>query len=73
MSFLYYITDDLGYPITYVPTGEYAEDGTPIKKAIEVKSYNPDVYIKVQPKMGTDANLAQKAHKDLSCLQRIAA
>lgn len=60
-----YITDDLGYPITYVPTGEYAEDGTPIKKAIEVKSYNPDVYIKVQPKMGTDANLAQKAHKDL--------
>lgn len=60
-----YVTDDLGYPITYVPTGEYADDGTPIKKVIEVKSYNPDVYIKVQPKMGTNSNLAQKAHKDL--------
>ena len=60
-----YKTSDLGYPITYVPTGEYDEDGEAIYTAKEIKVYNPDVYVKVDAKMGTDANMAQKMHKDV--------
>lgn len=60
-----YVTDDLGYPIRYVESGEYDAKGEPILKAIRITEYNPDVYVKVNGDMGAPANLVQKIHKDL--------
>lgn len=60
-----YKTSDLGYPITYVGTGVYGDDGKEIKKAIEIKVYNPDVYIKIDGGMGAKSSLVEKMHKDL--------
>lgn len=60
-----YVTDDLGYPIRYVESGEYDAKGEPILKPIRITKYNPDVYIEVSGDMGAPANLVQKMHKDL--------
>lgn len=60
-----YKTDDLGYPIQMVPTGRYADNGNEIMEEKPVKSYNPDVYIKVGEKMGTTSNMLQKMHKQV--------
>lgn len=60
-----YYTSNFGYPITYVKTGEYNENGTEKLKMIEVKLYNPDVYIKKESKMGTTSNLVEKLHKEV--------
>lgn len=58
-----YYTSNFGYPITYVPTGEFNENGTEKTKMIEVKVYNPSVFIKKESKMGTTSNLVEKIHK----------
>lgn len=60
-----YYTSNFGYPITYVPTGEFNENGTEKTKMIEVKVYNPDVYLEKDAKMGTSSNLVEKLHKDV--------
>ena len=60
-----YVTNDLGYPITYVNTNEYDEDGNPIKKELALKSYEPDKFIVVDGELGAKANLVQKMHKDI--------
>lgn len=60
-----YYTSNFGYPITYVPTGEFNENGTEKMKTIEIKVYNPDLYIKKDAKMGTDSNLVEKLHKEI--------
>lgn len=60
-----YYTSNFGYPITYVKTGEYNENGTEKLKMIEVKLYNPDVYIKKESKMGTTSSLVEKLHKEV--------
>lgn len=59
-----YYTSVYGYPITYVPTGDYNDDGTPIEKMIEVKTYNPEVFISKDAKMGTVSTLVEKLHKE---------
>lgn len=58
-----YKTDELGWPIAYEVTGEYDENGDPIYKTIEVKTYQPDRFIEVAGDMGSSANLAQKRRK----------
>lgn len=60
-----YYTSNFGYPITYVKTGEYNENGTEKLKMMEVKVYNPDVYIKKEAKMGTVSSLVEKLHKEV--------
>lgn len=60
-----YVTSDRGYPIRYVGTGKYADNGNEIMQAIEVKTYNPSVYVKITGDMGTTANMAQKMHKEV--------
>ncbi len=60
-----YKTDDLGYPVQLVPTGKYADNGNEIMEEKPIKSYNPDVYIKVGEKMGTTSNMLQKMHKQV--------
>lgn len=60
-----YYTSNFGYPITYVKTGEYNENGTEKLKMIEVKLYNTDVYIKKESKMGTTSSLVEKLHKEV--------
>lgn len=60
-----YYTSNFGYPITYVPTGEFNENGTEKQKMIEIKVYNPDLYIKKDAKMGTNSNLVEKLHKEI--------
>lgn len=53
-------TSNFGYPITYVPTGEFNDNGTEKMEVIEVKVYNPDVYVYKDAKMGTNSNLVEK-------------
>ncbi len=60
-----YKTDDMGYPVTLVGTGEYSPNGTEIKKEIPVTIYNPDIYIKEDEKMGKTSNTLQKMRKEL--------
>lgn len=60
-----YYTSNFGYPITYVPTGEFNENGTEKTKMIEIKVYNPDLYIKKDAKMGTNSTLVEKLHKEI--------
>lgn len=60
-----YVTDDLGYPIEYVQSGEFDEKGEPILKPIRITKYNPSKYIKVNSDMGAQATMVQKMHKDL--------
>lgn len=60
-----YYTSNFGYPITYVPTGEFNENGTEKMKMIEIKVYNPSLYIKKDAKMGTNSNLVEKLHKEI--------
>lgn len=57
-------TSNFGYPITYVPTGEFNDNGTEKMEVIEVKVYNPDVYVYKDAKMGTNSNLVEKLHKE---------
>lgn len=59
-----YKTSDLGWPIRLVGTGKYAENGNEIKEEIEVKSYNPDVFVKEKEKMGKTSNMLQKMRKE---------
>ncbi len=58
-----YATSDFGYPITYVETGEIGENGNKIKKAVEVKTYNPSVFVPVEGDRGTTSTLVEKRHK----------
>lgn len=60
-----YVTSDRGYPVRYVGTGTYADNGNEILKQIEVKSYNPDVYVLVKGDMGTTSNMLEKMHKEV--------
>lgn len=57
-------TSNFGYPITYVPTGEYNDNGTEKVEMIEVKVYNPNVFIEREAKMGTTSNMVEKLHKE---------
>lgn len=59
-----YKTSDLGWPIRLVSTGKYAENGNEIKEEIEVKTYNPDVFVKEKEKMGKTSNMLQKMRKE---------
>ena len=59
-----YKTSDLGWPIRLVGTGKYAENGNEIKEEIEVKTYNPDVFVKEKEKMGKTSNMLQKMRKE---------
>ena len=58
-----YATSDFGYPITYVETGEIGENGNKIRKAVEVKTYNPSVFIPVKGDRGTTSTRVEKRHK----------
>ncbi len=60
-----YKTNDLGYPVELVSSGKYADNGNEIMVEIPVKSYNPDVYIKVSEKMGTTSTMLEKMHKEV--------
>lgn len=60
-----WVTNDLGYPITYKETGEINEDGTPVLKEVKLTAYRPDLFVKVTGGMPSDANLAQKMHKEI--------
>ena len=60
-----YVTSDRGYPVRYVGTGKYADNGNEIMDEIEIKIYNPSLYTKVTGDMGTKANLLEKMHKDV--------
>lgn len=60
-----YKTNDFGYPIQLVKTGDYAENGNPIYEEVPIKSYNPSLYIKVDDKMGTTSNMLEKMHKEV--------
>lgn len=60
-----YKTNDLGYPVRLVGTGEYASNGNEIKEEVAVTIYNPDVYVKEKEKMGKTSNMLQKMHKDI--------
>lgn len=60
-----YVTSDRGYPVRYVSTGEFADNGNEIMKEVEVKSYNPSLYTKVKGGMGAKANLLEKMHKEV--------
>lgn len=59
-----YKTDDLGFPITLVPSGRYSDNGNEILEEKPVSVYNPDVFIKVDEKMGTTSNMLEKMHKE---------
>ncbi len=58
-----YVTSDFGYPITYVGTGKYSENGQEIRKEEEIKEYNPSLFIKVNGDRGTSATRVEKRHK----------
>ena len=60
-----YLTDDLGYPIRYIDTGETDTNGNPIVKSERIMVYKPDLFTPVADKMGTKSNIAQKMHKDI--------
>lgn len=60
-----YVTSDRGYPVRYVSTGKYADNGNEIMLEIEIKSYNPSLYTKVKGDMGAKANMLEKMHKDV--------
>ncbi len=60
-----WVTNDLGYPITYKETGDLNEDGTPVVKEIKLTSYKPELFVKVTGGMPSDSSLAQKMHKDI--------
>lgn len=60
-----YVTDELGYPIKYVETGEYDENGNPIVKEIRIKSYKPEEFIALSKDMGTKSNMIQKMRKEI--------
>ncbi len=60
-----YVTSDRGYPVRYVSTGKYADNGNEIMQEIEIKSYNPTLYTKVKGDMGAKANMLEKMHKDV--------
>ena len=60
-----YVTSDRGYPVRYVSTGKYADNGNEIMQEIEIKSYNPSLYTKVKGDMGAKANMLEKMHKDV--------
>lgn len=59
------VTSDRGYPVRYVETGEYSENGNAIMKEVEVTVYNPDVYTEVKGDMGAKSNMLEKMHKDV--------
>lgn len=59
-----YKTNDLGYPITLVPSGRYSDNGNEIMEEKAISVYNPDVFIKVDEKMGTTSNMLEKMHKE---------
>lgn len=58
-----YKTSDLGWPVRMVPTGTYSDNGNEIMKEMEVKTYNPSVFIKENEKMGKSSNMLQKMRK----------
>ena len=60
-----YVTSDKGYPVRYVPTGKYADNGNEIMEEIEIKSYNPSLYTEIKGEMGAKANMLEKMHKDV--------
>lgn len=60
-----YKTNELGYPVELVSSGKYADNGNEILIEVPVKSYNPDVYIKVSEKMGTTSTILEKMHKEV--------
>ncbi len=58
-----YKTSDLGWPVRMIPTGTYSDNGNEIMKEMEVKTYNPSVFIKENEKMGKSSNMLQKMRK----------
>jgi ABC-2 type transport system permease protein len=58
-----YQTSDLGWPITYETTGNVDSQGNPIKKEVEIKYYDPTLFIPLTSGMGTKANMLQKMRK----------
>ena len=60
-----WVTNDLGYPITYHPTGELNPDGTEVVEEVKLIVYRPDLFVKVTGGMPSSSNLAQKMHKDI--------
>lgn len=58
-----YKTSDLGWPVRLIKTGHYGENGNEILEEIEVKIYNPSVYVKESEKMGKASNTLQKMRK----------
>lgn len=60
-----YQTSVLGYPITYVWTGEYDENGNEYYDEKEIYYYRPELFIKVQGDMGTVSTILEKKHKEI--------
>lgn len=59
-----YNTSDLGWPLTYVPTGKTDENGDPIVEEVEVKSYRPDLFKEKEGGLGTPATFIEKMRKE---------
>lgn len=59
-----YKTSELGWPIAYIGTGEYNDDGSEKFKVVEIKSYHPERFEEVEGGLGTPATIVQKMHKE---------
>ena len=59
-----YQTSELGWPLSYVETGEKDKNGNPVVLKIEVKSYMPDSFVEINGGLGTPASIVQKMRKE---------
>lgn len=59
-----YQTSELGWPLSYVETGEKDTNGNPVVLKIEVKSYLPDSFVEINGGLGTPATIVQKMRKE---------
>lgn len=59
-----YQTSELGWPLSYVETGEKDSNGNPVVLKIEVKSYLPDSFVEINGGLGTPATIVQKMRKE---------
>ncbi len=59
-----YETSDLGWPISYLETGEKDSSGNPIIMEVEIKSYLPDNFVTKNGGLGTPATIVEKMHKE---------
>lgn len=59
-----YQTSELGWPLSFVETGEKDNNGNPIVLRVEVKSYMPESFVEINGGLGTPATIVQKMRKE---------